>query len=175
MNSQATKLLGVVVVVTIVIAIIAVVRMIDAQRAAMERMTDLDRVRANLAAMSAAPGSAAAASPAAGGDLQINRAFRAASAAAGALDQLRSVEPGQPSRLRDTDFVETPIFVRFDGTPLRRVVMLLAQLCAQDRNVNVTSIELSSPATATAAPASTGEELWTADLTLGILAYSPRQ
>jgi hypothetical protein len=172
MKSRSTMLLAALVVLTLASAIVAIVRLSDARRDALARANDLQLVRSALADISATPRGTLTSSSN-GADAQINRGLRAASAAAGALDRLRSVEPGQPARVRDTDFVETPVFVRVDATTLRRIVTLLARLSADDRTIAITSIELSPPATETPSPAS--EELWTADLTLGYLAYSPRQ
>jgi hypothetical protein len=108
MKSRSTMLLAALVVLTLASAIVAIVRLSDARRNALGRASHLQLVRSALADISATPRGTLTSSSV-GANAQINRGLRAASAAAGALDQLRSVEPGQPSRLRDTDFVETPV------------------------------------------------------------------
>lgn len=116
---------------------------------------------------------AAAASPAAEGEGQLNQRLRAAALDAGLSDQLLSIEPGQPQQLRDRDLKDTPIFLQLNGVTLPQLVAFLRRLTEDDRHIVPRNVSLTVPTNA-AATTRDAAELWTADLTLGYLTYSPR-
>jgi hypothetical protein len=175
-NGRTTQLLIVLVALALVCAMIGGIRLNDARRSAISRADDLQAVRDALADI-ARHGGGPLKSPSAisSNDPELNRRLRAAAVAAGVADQLTSVEPGQPARLRDGDFVETPVFLRLDGATLRGTVGMLSRLCADDPSITVKSIELSPPQTAPAPVTAAPAETWTADLTVAYLVYSPKR
>ena len=173
MSARTTHLLLIAGVLALAVAIIAIVRMTEARAAAAARQHELERARVVLADLARAPSGALASAPTSN-DPQITRRLRAAAASAGVAEAFSSVEPGQPTRLRDTDFVETPVFIRIDPATLRQLATMLTNLCAGDRSIQVKSIELGPPPAANAAAASV-EETWTADLTVNYLIHSPRR
>jgi hypothetical protein len=132
-------------------------------------LADLQRI----VAAGRVTGVAAVATPAADGEAQLNQRLRAAALDAGLSDQLLGIEPGQPQQLRDHDLKDTPIFLQLNGVTLPQLVAFLRRLTEDDphivpRNISLTAPPGSAPTTRNAA------ELWTADVTLAYLTYSPR-
>ena len=179
MSGRTTQLLLALVTLSLACAIVGAVRLNDARRGAIGRADDLARVRGALAEIAQKGGRPLTSGSIASGDPELNRRLRAAAVAAGVADQLTSIEPGQPARLRDGDFVETPVFLRLDATTLRGVVGMLSRLRADDPAITIKSIELSPPPPPTqlASPAASTQpaETWTADLTVAYLAHSPKR
>src|SRR6185312_1535169 len=93
---------------------------------------------------------AAAATPAADGEAQLNQRLRAAALDAGLSDQLLSIEPGQPQQLRDHDLKDTPIFLQLNGVALRQLVAFLRRLTEDDPHIVPRNISLTAPPNATA-------------------------
>jgi hypothetical protein len=103
--------------------------------------------------------------------------LRGAATIAGVADQLVSIEPGQPTPLRDSDFSETPVYLRLRALTLRQLVTFLHQLSTGNAGVRAKAIELSPPPDSSAAPTSAAggaDEQWTGDVTLAYLTYTPR-
>ena len=91
---------------------------------------------------------------------------------AGISGKLASVQPGQAQALRESDYTETPVYVRLNSVSLRQTLTFLYNLSSANANVRAKTIELTpDPSTAKAG----GEELWTTDLTLAYLSYTPRE
>jgi hypothetical protein len=91
---------------------------------------------------------------------------------AGISGELASIEPGTPNRVKDADYTETKVFVRFGGVSLQELSTFLRELSAADSAVRTTSIELSTPESTGAAKRP--GEMWTCDLTLAYLTFAPR-
>ena len=106
-------------------------------------------------------------------DPPINRELRSAAIAAQVPEQLASIDPGTAARVADSDYLQTPVFVRLNAVTLRQLVEFLHELSATDSSLRSTEIEL-SPALTAAPNRSTPGEAWTADLTISHLAYAPQ-
>jgi len=98
----------------------------------------------------------------------LNRRIRDAATAAAISQNLSSVEPNRPVRLRDSDYNELMVFLRFENVSVRQLSTFMHRLSTVDPACRIKSIELDSPAD----PADTIN--WTSDLTLAYLTYSPR-
>jgi hypothetical protein len=145
----------------------------QSQDAAIRSAADLATCRQQLADLAKWRGRSNAASTRPD-DPALNRSLRSAATIAGVGDELLSIEPGQPSPLRDSDFSETPVYLRMRGLTLRQLVTFLHQLSESNTNVRAKSIELSPPeGQPTPTPAGDAEQ-WTGDVTLAYLAYTPR-
>jgi hypothetical protein len=108
-------------------------------------------------------------------DDELNRRLSQAAQAARMTDQIAGIEPGPSIRLNDGDFTETPVYVRLSNVTLRELVTFLYQLSSTDRALRSKMIELSAPELGTGAPPAQGHvEIWTADLTLNNLTFSPK-
>jgi hypothetical protein len=166
---RTTQLLSVLLIVAAVAAVISLVQLREARGDALDRLEDLRLVRADLADLAHARIGGGISPSAGSSDPALTRRLRSAATAAGVADQLSSIEPGQPSRLPDTDYMETPVFVRLDAATLQSLVTMLSDLSADERAIAVRSIELSPPASP-----KPSEETWTADLTFAYVTYSPR-
>ena len=135
---------------------------------------DLRVCETELAGMSASSTAGQARASATGDDIAINQQLRAAAISARLSDQLVSIEPGTSSRIGETDYTRTPIYVRLNAVSLVQLVGFLYQLAIDNHALTTSDIELSPP---TAAPldSSTSSEIWTADLTLSYLQYAKHQ
>ena len=171
---QVTALLALLLLCAGVIAVFALMRLSSAQQDAAQSVSDLAVCRADMADLARWHAHRTTAPPLSAADPELNRRLSAASVVAGISGELASIEPGQPNRLRDTDYTETPVYVRLDAVTLRHLLSFLSSLTASDAAVRPKSIELATPATATANAADSAE-LWTTDLTLAYLTYAPRR
>jgi hypothetical protein len=183
MTARTTKLLAMLVAVSLAAAVVACVHLRDVRASAAGQADDLRRVEQLLSEIAAHGGGGgggggaggAATASAGSNDSALGRRLHAAAVAAAVVDRMTSVEPGQPARVRDSDFVETPLYVRLDGVSLRDTVSMLTSLCAANPNVGVKSIELSPPATSAIPSTQPSGEAWTADLTIVGMTYSPKR
>ena len=179
MTARTTKLLAMLVAVSLAAAVVACVHLRDARVAAAGQADDLRRVEQLLMEIATHGGGGAVPTASArSNDSALGRRLHAAAVAAGVVDRMTSVEPGQPARVRDSEFVETPLYVRLDAVSLRDTVSMLTSLCAANPTIGVKSIELSPPAAPAPVPATTrpaAAEAWTADLTVIGVAYSPNR
>jgi len=99
----------------------------------------------------------------------LNRRIREAATAAGISDRLSSVEPNRPARLRESDYNELMVFVRFENVSLRQSAAFMHRLSASDPSCRIKTIELEAPANGAA------DQQWTSDITLAYLSYAPRE
>lgn len=162
-QASLTNLLIAAVAVLSVTAVVGWSRLNANETAALNAQRDLARVRADLDDLGAWNVTAAGPSNDGGNASNVNRRIRSAAAAAGLVDQLVSVEPGPTLRVRDTDALRTPIFLRLEGVTLARLVPFLNDL-ASGSAVRVTGIDLTAPVGPVAQ--SSVDEIWSADLTL---------
>lgn len=178
-SNRSTQLLLLLLVLSMACAGVGMSRLSSARDAALARTGELQSVRADLADLARSHAGPMSSAPANSEDPELNRRLRAAAAAAGIAEQLSSIEPGQPTRDRNADYLETPVFVRLNAATLRETVMMLSRLTASDRAMQIKAIELAPPppaqdSSATNAPTTAPAERWTADLTVSYLIYSPR-
>jgi hypothetical protein len=101
---------------------------------------------------------------------EVSRRLNTAAAVAGIPDKLKDVDPKNPPvRLGNTDYIEQPVILRFEGITLQQLTRYLHELASSDPGSRAKSVELSPPEAPTAAGAG---ELWTADVSI---AYLTRQ
>ena len=98
----------------------------------------------------------------------LNRRIREAATAAGISDHLSGIEPNRPVRVRDSDYNELMVFLRFENVSIRQLSTFMHRLSSIDPACRIKAIELDSPPD----PADTTN--WTSDLTLAYLTYAPR-
>ncbi|HEV8291500.1 MAG TPA: hypothetical protein VGP94_06235 [Tepidisphaeraceae bacterium] len=98
----------------------------------------------------------------------LNRRIRDAATAAGISQNLSGIEPNRPVRVRDSDYNELMVFLRFESVSIRQLSTFMHRLSSIDPACRIKSIELDSPPD----PADTTN--WTSDLTLAYLTYAPR-
>src|SRR5205085_10964003 len=98
----------------------------------------------------------------------MNRRIRDAATAAGISQNLSGIEPNRPVRVRETDYNELMVFLRFENVSVRQLATFMNRLGSVDPACRIKSIELDTPPD----PADTIH--WTSDLTLAYLTYSPR-
>lgn len=134
------------------------------------RVTGADGESSLAAARGVSDGQGASDASANLGDLHAQ--LRSAASATGVAEKLSSVEPGQPSRLPDTDLVETPVFLRFESLTMRQLWEFLARLTGQGASTRAKEIELSAPAAGL--ESGSAGETWTADVTITNIRLSPR-
>jgi hypothetical protein len=175
MSNQRTQLLIVLLLIAGVAAVLGYAQLERSRDAAVRSAADLADCRQQLADLARWRGQSNAAS-ATPDDPELNRSLRSAATIAGVADQLISIEPGQPTPVRDSDFSETPVYVRLRALSLRQLVTFLHQLSTSNSSVRAKSIELSPPLDAPATPTMTAgdDEQWTGDVTLAYLIYTPR-
>jgi len=98
----------------------------------------------------------------------MNRRIRDAANAAGISQNLSGIEPNRPVRVRDSDYNELMVFLRFENVSIRQLSTFMHRLSSIDPACRIKTIELDSPPD----PADTTN--WTSDLTLAYLTWSPR-
>ncbi|HEY7115775.1 MAG TPA: hypothetical protein VH475_04260 [Tepidisphaeraceae bacterium] len=101
---------------------------------------------------------------------QLTQNLRDAATAAGLADAPGS-EPGNPSRIANSDFSELPVFLRFEPLTLKQLTTFLHTLAQIDPNSRAKSIELSPPEQAD----KSDHDRWTADVAVGYLTYTPQK
>ncbi len=99
----------------------------------------------------------------------LNRRIREAATAAGISDRLSGIEPNRPVRLRESDYNELMVFLRFENVSLRQLSTFMQRLSSIDPACRIKTIELESP------PDASDTTNWTSDLTLAYLTYAPRE
>jgi hypothetical protein len=173
-RAKVTALLVLLLLCAAALVIFAMLRLSGARDDAARSAGDLAICRADLADLARWRARRTTAAPLSAADPELNRRLSAASVAAGISGELASIEPGQPNRVRDSDYTETPVYVRLEAVTLRQLVTFLGALTASDAAVRPKSIELATPAAPPSGSASAAGELWTTDLTLAYLTYAPR-
>jgi hypothetical protein len=103
---------------------------------------------------------------------ELTRRLREAATAAGLAEPPGS-EPDNPKPIADSDYSEMLVFLHFQPLTIRQLTTFLHTLSRIDPSSRAKTIELRPP-DATAPPAPPGEELWTADVSVGYLTYTPR-
>src|SRR5262252_1156867 len=114
-SEQTTTLLALLLVCGIVLAAFWVVRLSRAREAAGDAQRDLMACRAELADLEKWRTGRTTGAPLTGQDPELNSRLSAAAVAAGISGELASIEPGSPNRVKDADYTETKVFVRFGG------------------------------------------------------------
>ena len=168
-----TRLLAALVALLAIATTLAGVRLGAARDAALASERDYELCQADLRDLRAWQGTTGASGDATAANPELNRRIRQAATTAGIGDQLASIEPGTPTRARDSDALRTPIFLRLDGVTLRQVVTFVHELTAADASLRATGLEFATPPPG-AGPVTIGQELWTADLTLSESGVAPR-
>ena len=137
-------------------------------------LRDLGICKTELVAIDVKSPAAAAGSSPTSDDKAINRQLRAAAIAAHLSDQLASIDPGTAARIRDSDYTQTPIYVRLNAVALRQLIGFLYELSITDQSLRTSDIELSPPLV-NPPNRTDSSDLWTADVTLSYLEYAQRQ
>ena len=169
--SQRTKLLLALVVAAALAAIFAASWEAGRYDAAYGSLNDLAAVRRDIADMANWKSGAGPDAPRPPENLDLNTRIRNAANDAGVPDQIANIEPGQPRPIRDTDYTESLVSLRLNTVNLRQLVTFLHRLSVHDASIRTKAFDLSAP---TGLPADAVGDLWTADVTLGLLIYSPR-
>jgi hypothetical protein len=106
---------------------------------------------------------------------QLTSQLRQAAAAA-ALNDTPGSEPNTPTRLANTDYTQTLVFLRFEPLTLQQLTTFLIKLNQIDPTSRPKTIELSTPDPSTAPQATQSkEERWIADVAVAYLTYSPQK
>jgi hypothetical protein len=172
-SPQATRLLILLAIAGVITSLFAWSRLNDSRAHALAAAGDLAVCRQDLADLDnwhTEPSSGAGIISA---DPELNHLIQGAAVIAQMSDQLASIEPGPPARIRDTDNFQTPIYLRLNSVTLRQLVTFLHQLSSSDSAVRTAAIELSPPESASSAPTQNAEP-WMADVTLAYLTYAPK-
>jgi hypothetical protein len=167
---RVTLLLSLMLLATAILVGYAALRLGQTQDAAISALRDLRVCQANLADLAIWRAGRTTGAPLNAQDPELNRRLSAAALAAGISTELASIEPGSPVRVKDADYTQTPVFVRFGAVSLRELAIFLKDLSAADAAVKPKSIELQPPES----PAQRPGEMWTCDLALAYLTYAPR-
>lgn len=170
--SQSTTLLTLLLLATGATVAVAFLRLESLHDSAGAAQRDLQVCRSELAELAQWQSTRTTGAPLNSSDPALNRRLTAAAVAAGISGELASIEPGQPIRLRDTDYSETPVYLRLNAVTLRQVANFLTDLSSHDAAVRAKTIELAIPS-APPQPPSTVER-WTTDIALAYQTYSPR-
>jgi len=178
--SQITKLLILLVLAAGAASALAYSHLQTARDHALLREHDLAICTADLSSIASASGQGIVVRPGVD-DPELNRRLRSAATIAGVGNELVSIDPGPARQVRDTDYDETVVYLRLDNVTLRQLVTFLHQLSSRDKALRTKSLQLAPPAPTGIAraplPATTlkqeSGELWTADVTLAYLSYSP--
>jgi hypothetical protein len=171
MASQRTKLLLVLVVAAAMAAVFSASWEARRYDAAYGSLNDLAAVKRDIADLSTWKSGSSPDAPRPPENLDLNTRIRNAANDAGLADQIANIEPGQPRPIRDTDYTETLVSLHLSTVNLRQLVTFLHRLSVHDASIRTKAIDLSAP---TGVPADAMGDLWTADVTLGLLIYSPR-
>jgi len=178
--SQLTKLLLLLVLAAGAASALAYSRLATARDRAALREHDLAICTTDLSAIASASGQGIVVRPGVD-DPELNRRLRAAATIAGVRNELASIDPGPARQVRDTDYDETVVYLRLDNVTLRQLVTFLHQLSSRDKALRTKSLQLAPPAPtgiartqgATTSLKQESGELWSADVTLAFLSYSP--
>ena len=113
---------------------------------------------------------------------ELTRRLGSAAVIAGVRDQLVDIDPNPPTRIGSSDYNELTIILRFERITLRQLTIFFQQLAVNDPGSRAKTLELAPPeASGSLAPRSTapavntGEELWTADVTVAYLILAPKE
>ena len=171
---QLTTLLALLLLAAAVLAVFSLLRMESAREDANASERDLAVCQEDLADLAKWRAVRTTGAPTNSTDPELNRRLSAAAVAAGIPGELASIEPGQPNRVRETDYTETPVYLRLNAVTLRQLLTFLNELSASDAAVRAKTIELAPPAVVGPANPQTPGEFWTTDVALAYLTYAPR-
>jgi hypothetical protein len=171
-GGRMTLLLGLLSVGCLGLLVFSLLRLESVRYSSWSAQRDLQVCRQDLSDLAKWGPVRTSGTPASASDPALNRRLGAAAVAAGISGELASVEPNQPVRVRDTDYLETPVYVRLSAVTLRQVVIFVSDLSTGDAAVRAKTIELSPPAGQP--KPQNAAELWTTDIGLAYQNYSPR-
>lgn len=113
---------------------------------------------------------------------ELSRRLNNAAIIAGVKDNLVDIDPGIAARVGNSEYNELPVILRFEKISIRQLTVFFQQLALNDPGSRATMIELAPPeASPSMAPRSIapargdGGELWTADIRIAYLLYSPKE
>ncbi|MDB5290923.1 MAG: hypothetical protein JWL69_2164 [Phycisphaerales bacterium] len=189
MHARRTQLLALLLVVATATSALGYWRMDKMRRAAEACEGDMAICRrdlADLARWQPAPSDSQALS---NQSPELSDRVRQAATAANVAAKLVSIEPGNPTRVENSDYEEMPVFLRFEELSLGELAGYLAALAHSDPGLRSKSIELEPPRGQAVIddsndeagtrlrkrPAARSDETWTADVTISYLVYAPRK
>jgi uncharacterized protein YggU (UPF0235/DUF167 family) len=82
-------------------------------------------------------------------------------------DNLASIAPASAARVSDTAYLEKPTTVQLRQVTLSQLVSLLCNLAGDGRSLRIKELRLTTP------PQKENSELWSAEITIAYLIYSP--
>ena len=167
MRSRTTLILSLLVVASAVAAGISFARMRHNQSLAQRQQNDLDQSLRLLSELESNKSPARLIATRLDGS-DLNRRIRDAATSAGISQNLSGIEPNRPVRVRETDYNELMVFLRFENVSVRQLSAFMHRLNANDPACRIKSIELD------ASPDPSDTTHWTSDLTLAYLTYAPR-
>lgn len=170
--SRLTMLLSLLLLLAGASAILTFMRLENAHEGASAAQRDLAVCRIDLAELAQWQSTRTTGAPVNSSDPALNRRLTSAALTAGISGELASIEPGQPLRLRETDYTETPVYLRLNAVTLRQVGNFLTDLSSHDAAVRAKTIELTPPQAPPQTPSAS--ERWTTDIGLAYQTYSPR-
>lgn len=106
-------------------------------------------------------------------EVSIDRRLARAATSVSLDQQLASTDFGNAVRISDSNFTQTPVYVRLNAVSMKQMVGFLLELSAKDNAVRTTDIDLTPPLVA-APGRDNGTDLWTADVTLDYVLFSPK-
>ena len=169
MNTRSTQLLILLIVTATASVVLGYMRFDKQRDDALTASRNLGVCRRQLDALAAAKASPGGLSPVSADSADLHRRLRGAATAADISDaQQASVEPGQPTRVPNTDYQEFPVFVRLDRVTMKQLTLFLSELARRDIGSRAKTIEL------TPVPGDDPIERWTADISIAYLIYTPR-
>ena len=181
MQSNHTKILSLATLVMLIITLWSWSRFSDHKTGAQGAAKDMKMIRQQLTGIVAARGGSGQSAVATIEPNEILRRLNNAAVNAGVKDHLVLSDPGNPSRLGNSDLSEYPFSLRFVNINLQQLTGFFQQVTANDASSRARSIELSSPEQAliidtsnNPVPKGTGE-VWTADVSISYLMLSARE
>ena len=159
MNDRRTNLLLLVLLLAAAATVLAWSRLGRLRDDAVAAELDLAECRAYLAEMAEAGAASPAARPRVAGATDINRRVREAATAAGAAEELTSIEPGNAETIGDV--TELSVFLHFEPITLRELVIFLHHLSAGHAGMRAKTLELEAP------PSAEQGDAWVADVAIG--------
>lgn len=168
MPARRTQLLALLLIASLATAGLAYGRFDKLRGDAHASARDLQSCRRELADLLGARAAGGAAVPVSPDMSALNRRLRDAAGVATVPDKLVSIEPGSATHLGETDYSELLVFLRFEPVTIRQLATFLQELSASDPSARPKSIELGDP------KPGDGGDLWSADVAIAYLIYSPR-
>ena len=181
MRNSRTPILAVIAVLSAIAALAAYGRLEKLRGNAFAGERDLGIVHRDLMAITQANGGTQIALVSVDSN-ELTRRLNSAAVIAGVRDQLVDIDPGAPARVENSEYNELPVILRFEKITLQQLTVFFHQLAVNDPGSRAKTIELAPPeasgslAQRTITPTGgTGQELWTADVTVAYLMYAPKE